>query len=81
MDKNYHTTCPRVLYRASDDRQVFPKILLDQVDRKHVYVPFQNLVGELYMYKQSCERWRILNLQCRDLSHAFKVLLNVCVLF
>lgn len=77
MDKNYHTTCPRVLYRASDDRQVFPKILLDQVDHKHVYVPFQNLVGELYMYKQSL----CLNLQCRDLSHAFKVLLNVCVLF
>lgn len=46
VDKNYHTNCPRVLYRASDDRQVFPKIRLDQVDLKHVYVPFQNQVGE-----------------------------------
>ncbi|XP_040886352.1 plexin-C1 isoform X2 [Toxotes jaculatrix] len=42
VDKDYHTTCPMVLYRASDDHKVFPKISLDQVDRKHVYVPFQN---------------------------------------
>ncbi|XP_078099327.1 plexin-C1-like [Sander vitreus] len=47
VDKNYHTTCPRVLYRASDDRQVFPKMHLDQVDLKHVYLPFQNQVGAL----------------------------------
>ncbi|XP_054481059.1 plexin-C1-like [Anoplopoma fimbria] len=42
VDQNYHTTCPRVLYRANDDRRVFPKMLLDQVDLKHVYVPLQN---------------------------------------
>ncbi|KAK9525497.1 hypothetical protein VZT92_016195 [Zoarces viviparus] len=42
VDKNYHPTCPRVLYRANDDRQVFPKMLLDQVDLKHVYMPLQN---------------------------------------
>ncbi|XP_059181459.1 plexin-C1-like isoform X1 [Centropristis striata] len=42
VDKNYETTCPRVLYRASDDRQLFPKMHLDQVDLKHVYMPFQN---------------------------------------
>ncbi|KAM9334613.1 plexin-C1 [Symphorus nematophorus] len=42
VDKNYRTACPRVLYRANDDRQVLPKIHLDQVDLKHVYVPFQN---------------------------------------
>lgn len=53
VDKNYHTTCPRVLYRASDDRQVFPKILLDQVDHKHVYVPFQNLIKRLPVSKCS----------------------------
>uniref|UniRef100_A0A3Q1ISR5 Uncharacterized protein n=1 Tax=Anabas testudineus TaxID=64144 RepID=A0A3Q1ISR5_ANATE len=42
VDKNYHTTCPRVLYRASDNRPVFPKIHLDQVDHKHVYVALRN---------------------------------------
>ncbi|KAM7366942.1 hypothetical protein PAMP_014874 [Pampus punctatissimus] len=42
VDKNYHTNCPMVLYRANDDRKVLPKILLDEVDRKHVYVAFQN---------------------------------------
>ncbi|XP_040002696.1 plexin-C1 isoform X2 [Xiphias gladius] len=42
VDKDYHTACPMILYRANDDRRVFPKIHLDQVDRKHVYVPFRN---------------------------------------
>ncbi|XP_034719215.1 plexin-C1 isoform X2 [Etheostoma cragini] len=42
VDRNYRTTCPRVLYRATDDRQVFPKMHLDQVDLKHVYLPLQN---------------------------------------
>ncbi|KAK2858816.1 hypothetical protein Q5P01_003436 [Channa striata] len=42
VDKNYHTTCPKVLYRADDDRQMFPQILLDQVDRRHVYVAFRD---------------------------------------
>ncbi|KAK2858797.1 hypothetical protein Q5P01_003417 [Channa striata] len=42
VDKNYHTTCPKVLYKADDDRQMFPQILLDQVDRRHVYVAFRD---------------------------------------
>ncbi|KAM6896826.1 plexin-C1-like [Lycodopsis pacificus] len=42
VDKNYRPTCPRVLYRANDDRRVFPKMLLDQVDLKHVYMPLQS---------------------------------------
>ncbi|XP_074553927.1 plexin-C1 [Halichoeres trimaculatus] len=44
VDKNYHTTCPKVLYKTSDDRRVFSKLHLDQVDLKHVYVPFQNQI-------------------------------------
>ncbi|XP_070847708.1 plexin-C1 [Chaetodon trifascialis] len=44
VDKNYHTYCPRVLYRANDDRQVFPNMRLDQVDHKHIYVPFQKQI-------------------------------------
>ncbi|KAM7377995.1 hypothetical protein PAMA_013077 [Pampus argenteus] len=42
VDKNYHTNCPTVLYRADDDRKVLPEMHLDEVDRKHVYVAFQN---------------------------------------
>lgn len=45
VDKRYHAACPKVLYRANDDRPVFPKIYLDQVDHKHVYMAFQNQVG------------------------------------
>uniref|UniRef100_UPI0037E7CA1D plexin-C1-like n=1 Tax=Semicossyphus pulcher TaxID=241346 RepID=UPI0037E7CA1D len=51
MDKNYHTTCPRVLYRANDDRKVFPKLHLDQVDLKHVYVPFRNQINRVPVSK------------------------------
>ncbi|XP_051248763.1 plexin-C1 [Dicentrarchus labrax] len=53
VDKDYHTTCPRVLYRANDDRQVFPKMQLDQVDRKHVYVPFKNQMKRVPVSKCS----------------------------
>lgn len=45
VDKRYQAACPKVLYRADDDRPVFPNIYLDQVDHKHVYVAFQNQVG------------------------------------
>lgn len=48
VDKNYHTACPRVLYRANDKLQVFPKLHLDQVDHKHVYVALRNQVGYMY---------------------------------
>ncbi|KAM4615225.1 plexin-C1 [Polymixia lowei] len=42
VDKAFGTVCPRVLYRADDDRQVFPKMHLDPVDRKHVFVALRN---------------------------------------
>lgn len=45
VDKHYHAACPKVLYRANDDRPVFPKIYLDQVDHKHLYMAFENQVG------------------------------------
>ncbi|KAM6895785.1 plexin-C1 [Xenentodon cancila] len=44
VDRNFHYTCPKVLYRPIDDRRVFPKIHLDPVDHKHVYVPFRNQI-------------------------------------
>ncbi|XP_037616408.1 plexin-C1 [Sebastes umbrosus] len=53
VDNNYHSTCPRVLYRANDDRQLFPKMHLDQVDLKHVYMPFQNRMKRVPVSKCS----------------------------
>lgn len=47
VDSNYNSPCPIVLYRANDDQKVFPRIHLDQVDQKHIYVPFQKQVGTL----------------------------------
>ncbi|KAK2883211.1 plexin-C1-like [Channa argus] len=53
VDKNYHTTCPKVLYTAADDQRMFPKIHLDQVDRKHVYVAFGNQMKRVRVSKCS----------------------------
>ncbi|XP_029969065.1 plexin-C1-like [Salarias fasciatus] len=53
VDRNYHTTCPRVLYRSNQDRRVFPRMHLDPVDHKHVYVPFQNEVKRVAVAKCS----------------------------
>ncbi|KAM4569646.1 plexin-C1 isoform 2-T2 [Odontesthes bonariensis] len=41
VDRNFHPACPRVLYRANDDRKVFPKMHLDPVDPKHMFVAFR----------------------------------------
>ncbi|GLD48150.1 plexin-C1, partial [Lates japonicus] len=67
--KDYHTACPVMLYRANDDRQVFPKILLDPVDHKHVYVPFQNQmkcvpVSKCSMYTNVQECWSAQDPHC-----------------
>lgn len=45
VDRHYSTACPKVLYKADYDRRVFPKISLDQVDQKHVYLAFLHQVG------------------------------------
>ncbi|KAM6961556.1 plexin-C1 [Tautogolabrus adspersus] len=47
VDHNYKTTCPRVLRKTSGDRKVFQTLHLDQVDLKHVYVPFQNQINRV----------------------------------
>ncbi|KAJ8006824.1 hypothetical protein DPEC_G00111230 [Dallia pectoralis] len=42
VDTNYHVSCPRVLYKSVDDNYLFPKMHLDPVDRKHVYMVVRN---------------------------------------
>ncbi|XP_029969062.1 plexin-C1 isoform X2 [Salarias fasciatus] len=53
VDRNYHTTCPRVLYKSNEDRRVFSGMQLDPVDHKHVYVPFQNEMKRVAVAKCS----------------------------
>ncbi|XP_030576113.1 plexin-C1-like [Archocentrus centrarchus] len=53
VDKNYHAACPTVLYGTNDDRKVFPKLHLDPVDHKHVYVPFRNQMKRVRVSKCS----------------------------
>lgn len=45
MDRHYQGLCPVVLYRADADCLVSPKLHLDQVERRHIYVPLRNQVG------------------------------------
>ncbi|CAI5635618.1 unnamed protein product [Oreochromis niloticus] len=61
VDRNYHAGCPTVLYRTSDDRKVFPKLHLDPVDQKHVYVPFRNQVKRVRV--SNCSKYTNLQ-QC-----------------
>ncbi|KAL0962811.1 hypothetical protein UPYG_G00345790 [Umbra pygmaea] len=42
VDKNYKAACSKVLYKSDDDRQVFPKMQLDPVDSRHVYMALRN---------------------------------------
>lgn len=42
VNKKYQSACPKVLYRANDDRALFPKLHVNDVDHKHVYVAFTN---------------------------------------
>ncbi|XP_058480254.1 plexin-C1 isoform X2 [Solea solea] len=56
VDNNYHASCPIVLYRASDDRPVHPKMLLDQVDHRHIYVALTNQLRRVPMSKCSTYR-------------------------
>lgn len=44
VDRKYQPSCPQILYRTSGDNKVFPKVQLDPVDQKHLYVPFTNQV-------------------------------------
>ncbi|KAK7939471.1 hypothetical protein WMY93_002797 [Mugilogobius chulae] len=53
VDKNYQSTCPKVLYRANDDREVFPKLHVDEVDHKHIYVAFANQIMRIPVSKCS----------------------------
>ncbi|KAL0962810.1 hypothetical protein UPYG_G00345780 [Umbra pygmaea] len=42
VDKNYKAACSKVLYKSDDDCQVFPKMHLDPVDGRHVYMALRN---------------------------------------
>ncbi|XP_030576389.1 plexin-C1 [Archocentrus centrarchus] len=53
VDRNYHSACPMVLYGTNNDHKVFPKLHLDPVDHKHVYVPFRNQMKRVPVSKCS----------------------------
>ncbi|KAF5901676.1 plexin-C1-like, partial [Clarias magur] len=44
LDTDYKSGCAKVLYRADDDRMVFPKILFDPVDHNYIYIALRNQI-------------------------------------
>ncbi|CAL9683001.1 unnamed protein product [Knipowitschia caucasica] len=69
VDKNYQSACPRVLYRASDDRQVFPKLHVDHKDHEHIYTAFTTQimripVSQCSTYTTISECWSAHDPQC-----------------
>ncbi|KAK1906404.1 hypothetical protein KUDE01_008802, partial [Dissostichus eleginoides] len=53
VDQNFQSSCPRLLYRDDYDRRVFPKMHLDPVDLKHVYMSFKNQMKRVAVSKCS----------------------------
>ncbi|KAI4791238.1 hypothetical protein KUCAC02_034126, partial [Chaenocephalus aceratus] len=51
VDQNFQSSCPGVLYRDDYDRRVFPKMHLDPVDLKHVYMSFENQMKRVAVSK------------------------------
>ena len=45
VDAKLQAQCLSVIWKAPDDRRVFPKMHLDPVGRKHVFVAVRDKVG------------------------------------
>lgn len=55
VSQNYKVLCPEVLYKPCDECKVFPRMQLDPVDQKHIYVPFEKKVLSFFsVYVHAC---------------------------
>ncbi|XP_035281895.1 plexin-C1 isoform X2 [Anguilla anguilla] len=62
MDKAMKPTCPIVLYKSGDDRPVHSKMILDPVDKKHIYLALGNqmkrvAVAQCWRYSSMRDCW------------------------
>ncbi|XP_061107155.1 plexin-C1 isoform X2 [Conger conger] len=55
MDKGMKPTCPIVLYRSNDERPVHSKMILDPVDKKHIYLALGKQMKRVPVAR--CERY------------------------
>ncbi|XP_065124583.1 uncharacterized protein [Paramisgurnus dabryanus] len=44
LDESFSPGCPTVLYRSDDDQEVLPRMHLDPVDNKHIYIALKNQI-------------------------------------
>nr|XP_055046399.1 plexin-C1-like [Misgurnus anguillicaudatus] len=42
LNEKFSPGCPTVLYRSDDDQEVLPRMHLDPVDNKHIYIALKN---------------------------------------
>ncbi|XP_035281900.1 plexin-C1-like isoform X3 [Anguilla anguilla] len=62
MDKAMKPTCPIVLYKSDDDRPVHSKMILDPIDKKHIYLALGNqmkrvAVAQCWRYGSMRDCW------------------------
>nr|XP_055046300.1 plexin-C1-like [Misgurnus anguillicaudatus] len=44
LDEKFSPGCPTVLYRSDDDQKVLPRMHLDPIDNKHIYIALKNQI-------------------------------------
>ena len=67
VDAKLQAQCLSVIWKAPDDRRVFPKMHLDPVGRKHVFVAVRDKVG-LWILEIICN-FSLFNVETYHLLH------------
>ncbi|KAA0721035.1 Plexin-C1 Virus-encoded semaphorin protein receptor [Triplophysa tibetana] len=62
LDEKFSPGCPIVLYRSDVDQEVFPKMQLDPVDSKYIYIALKNQIRRVPMVQ--CDKYNSLG-DCR----------------
>uniref|UniRef100_A0A096M0Z7 Sema domain-containing protein n=1 Tax=Poecilia formosa TaxID=48698 RepID=A0A096M0Z7_POEFO len=76
VDKNNRPGCPKELHRASGNQKLFPKILLDPVDQKHMYLTFKNKIKRVPV--SNCGEYTTVGDCCVDPHCVWCVSTNRC---
>lgn len=74
LDTDYKSGCPKVLYRADDDRMVFPKILFDPVDHNYIYIALRNQVS--WNWSEVCQYIWIYKMKPGQVINSIKYILH-----
>ncbi|XP_057179717.1 plexin-C1-like [Triplophysa rosa] len=68
LDERFSPGCPTVLYRSDVDQEVFPRLHLDPVDSKYIYIALKNQIRRVPVVQ--CAKYSSLR-DCRDTLDPF----------